>query len=52
VLTNTAGAWLFGQVLEPNEDWDEANALAERFGVTFTGGSVSAGAAWSRASTP
>jgi hypothetical protein len=28
---------VFGRVLEANEDWDGANALAERFGVGFTG---------------
>jgi hypothetical protein len=37
VLANSARRVVFGRVLDPNEDWDGANALAERFGVTFTG---------------
>jgi Zn-dependent M28 family amino/carboxypeptidase len=45
VLVNSARRVVFGRVFDPNEDWDGANALAERFGVTFTAGAWSAAAA-------
>jgi len=45
VLTNSTGRLFFGRALEPNEDWDGANALAGPFGVTFTGAAWSAVAA-------
>jgi len=38
VLANSARRLLFGQVMDPNEDWDGANALAGPFGVAFEGG--------------
>jgi hypothetical protein len=45
VLTNSARRVMLGRVFDPNEDWDGANALAERFGVRFESGSWSASAA-------
>jgi hypothetical protein len=38
VLTNGARRLKFNYVLEGNEDWSDANALAGRFGVTFQAG--------------
>jgi hypothetical protein len=40
VLTNSASRIQLGRVLDANEDWEDANQLAEPFGITFveTGG--------------
>jgi hypothetical protein len=39
VVTNSANRLKYvNQVLEPNEDWSDANAVAVPFGITFTGG--------------
>jgi len=39
VLTNSAHRLKTGNlVLDPNEDWSDANALAERFGVSYESG--------------
>jgi hypothetical protein len=39
VLTNSAHRLKYGNtVLDENEDWQDANALAERFGVTYRAG--------------
>ena len=35
VLANSAHRLRFGQPYDPNEDWDDLNALAERFGVIY-----------------
>jgi len=41
VLTNSANRLKYiNQVLEPNEDWSDANALAVPFGVTFSAGAL------------
>jgi hypothetical protein len=41
VLTNSANRIQFGQMFDANEDWEDANALAERFGITFEAGVLS-----------
>jgi hypothetical protein len=38
VLTNSARRLKFGYILEENEDWSDANALAARFGITYQAG--------------
>lgn len=38
VLTNSARRLKYGYILEENEDWSDANALAARFGVTYAAG--------------
>jgi hypothetical protein len=41
VVSNSANRLkYFNQVLDPNEDWDDVNALAERFGISYQGGKV------------
>jgi len=45
VLANSARRVVFGRVLDANEDWDGANALAEPFGVRFTEGAWPASSA-------
>jgi len=41
VLTNSLQRLKYGTVgLDPNEDWEEANALASKFGVVYTDGSM------------
>jgi hypothetical protein len=35
ILTNSANRLFLGRVVEANEDWDDANALAARFGISF-----------------
>ncbi len=38
VLTNSAYRLKYGNtILDPNEDWEDVNALASRFGVTYSG---------------
>ena len=37
VLTNSANRLFFGRVAEANEDWEDANALAAPFGISFGG---------------
>ncbi|MBN1284312.1 MAG: M20/M25/M40 family metallo-hydrolase [Anaerolineae bacterium] len=52
-LTNSANRLKFGnRMLDPNEDWEDANALAEVFGVSYYGGPVSAGQAAARGDHP
>jgi hypothetical protein len=47
VLTNSAHRLKYGnQGLDANEDWGDANTLAERLGVTYQDGVVSGGQAW------
>lgn len=47
VLTNSARRLKYGNmVLDPNEDWSDANALAERFGVSYQSGALPDGALW------
>jgi hypothetical protein len=42
VVTNSAHRLKYNnQVLDPNEDWSDANLLAARFGVTYHSGSLS-----------
>lgn len=46
VLTNSARRLKFSNwALEPNEDWSDVNALAERFGVTYHEGALPGGRA-------
>jgi hypothetical protein len=41
VLANSAHRLKYHNIVEdPNEDWDDVNLLAERFGVTFQGGTL------------
>ncbi len=41
VLTNSAHRLKYGNLaLDPNEDWSDANALAQRFGVTYHEGAL------------
>jgi hypothetical protein len=41
VLVNSANRLKYAnQVLEPNEDWSDANALGVAFGVSFSGGAL------------
>jgi len=41
VVSNSACRLKYNnQVLDPNEDWDDVNALAERFGISYRGGKV------------
>jgi len=35
VLTNSANRLLLGRVAEPNEDWEDVNALAAPFGIRY-----------------
>ncbi len=43
VVTNSAGRLKYGnRALDPNEDWEGANPLAGRFGLSFDAGSVGA----------
>ncbi len=35
VLTNSANRLFFGQVYDPNEDWEKINALAAPFGISY-----------------
>ena len=37
VLTNSANRLFLGRVAEANEDWEDANALAARFGIGYAG---------------
>jgi len=42
VLTNSAHRLKYNNsVLDPNEDWSDANALAARFGITYHSGTLS-----------
>ncbi|MEJ2732941.1 MAG: M28 family peptidase [Anaerolineae bacterium] len=46
VLTNSQHRLKYGaRSLEPNEDWEDANALASRFGITYQQGSLKGGEA-------
>jgi hypothetical protein len=46
VLTNSQHRLKNGaRSLEPNEDWEDANALASRFGITYQQGSIEGGEA-------
>ena len=45
VLTNSARRTWLGSLFETNEDWPDANALAENFGVVFEEGALSAAGA-------
>jgi hypothetical protein len=51
VLTNSASRIKFW-VEDPNEDWDDVNALATRFGITYNQGRVSSYRANSKTSHP
>jgi len=42
VLTNSANRIQFGRTFDINEDWEDANALSEHFGITFEPGVLSA----------
>ncbi len=47
VLTNSANRLKYNNgVQDPNEDWSDVNALAERFGISYQGGGLSAVQAW------
>jgi hypothetical protein len=35
VLTNSANRLFFGEVFDPNEDWEKVNALAAPFGIRY-----------------
>jgi len=37
ILTNSASRLFLGRVAEPNEDWEDVNALAAPFGISFGG---------------
>jgi hypothetical protein len=53
VLTNSAHRLKYNNgVQDPNEDWGDVNALAERFGVSYHGGGMSATVAWSNGGHP
>ncbi len=45
VLTNSARRTWLGSLFDANEDWPDANALAENFGVVFEEGALSAAGA-------
>jgi hypothetical protein len=47
VLTNSANRLKYSNwAQDPNEDWSDVNALAERFGISYQGGGLSAAMAW------
>jgi hypothetical protein len=53
VLTNSAHRLKYGnRGLDPNEDWDELNDLASRFGITYLDGTVSSNQASAVAEHP
>ena len=53
VIVNTRNRLRFSnQVLEPNEDWPDANDLAGRFGVTFVDGTMASATATRNVSHP
>ena len=53
VLTNSAHRLqLFGLAFDENEDWQDMNALAEVFGVTFEDGTLSASSAQTEGQHP
>jgi hypothetical protein len=53
VLTNSAHRLKYGnRVLDANEDWGDANALAERFGVTYQQGVIAGTQAWAEGDSP
>ncbi len=50
ILTNSAHRLKYDNLAwDPNEDWDDANAVAGRFGVTFLEGPWTGNAAWTTA---
>ncbi len=53
VLTNSARRfWLGSMILDVNEDWSDANALSDHFGVVFEEGTLSASSVQTGGSTP
>jgi len=53
VLTNSAYRLKYGnRTLDPNEDWSDVNALAERFGVSYQEGKLDDTTAWTQGSHP
>jgi len=53
VLTNSARRfWLGSTILDVNEDWPDANALSEHFGVVFEDGTLSASSVQTRQEHP
>jgi hypothetical protein len=53
VLANSAHRLKHGNaVRDPNEDWEDANALAERFGITYHEGTLEAEEAWTEGRSP
>jgi hypothetical protein len=53
VLTNSLHRLKYGTLgLDPNEDWEDANALAERFGITYLEGTMEAEEAWVEGRSP
>jgi hypothetical protein len=53
VLTNSAHRLKYNNsVLDPNEDWSDANALAARFGVTYHSGALSSTEAQTEGESP
>jgi hypothetical protein len=53
VLANSAHRLKHGNsVRDPNEDWEDANALAERFGITYLEGTMEAEEAWVEGRSP
>jgi hypothetical protein len=53
VLTNSAYRLKYGgRALDQNEDWRDVNALAERFGVSYRGGTLYATKAWPAGGKP
>jgi hypothetical protein len=43
MLTNSANRLKYNnQLMDPNEDWSDANDLAERFGISYPGGELQA----------
>jgi hypothetical protein len=53
VLANSAHRLKHGNdVRDPNEDWEDVNALAERFGITYLSGTLAAEEAWTEGRSP
>ena len=53
VLTNSAHRLKYGNLtLDPNEDWSDANALAQRFGVTYRAGTLPSTQAFTTGENP
>jgi hypothetical protein len=53
VLTNSANRLKYHNwLMDPNEDWDKTNALAEQFGIRYQTGEIQASRAWTEGGHP